>query len=331
VAEIAALMDARKDRIGEHAAGHALPWATGALGPVPGHPVDRLDWQRRAASVGAYRELSGYDDPSDPIGPEPAAAAPDRRAAWYEALAALGPVGGPDVRGMPDGRLLHLRDTYPAETAWAPQWVGDELRQVRSGAREARLAAARAGAEAAAAQRSGHHQAAARHHALAASYTAMENAYRERENVFAGVMADRADWETATRAQRHLAVAADAELRRRHPEQRFTPLRPAEPHPATGAQRAELTLTTDQDIPEPGQWIKDLAVSRRTFADRLADQQNLLIPSEDPGYGDLGQAFPSWTGPAKGAILRPPKPEIRPSSRVLERVLDRDADMEAGE
>jgi hypothetical protein len=331
VAEIAALMDARKDRIGEHAAEHALPWATGALGPVPGHPVDRLEWQRRAASIGAYRELSGYDDPSDPMGPEPAAAAPDRRAAWYEALAALGPPGGPDVRGMPDGRLLHLRDTYPTETAWAPQWAGDELRQVRGGAREARLAAARASAEAAAAQRSGHHETAARHEALAASYQAMENAYRQRESVFAGVMADRADWEAATRAQRHLAVAADAELRRRHPEQRFTPLRSAESRPATGAQRAELTLTPGQDIPEPGQWIKDLAAGRRTFADRLADRQSLMIPSDDPGYGSLGQAFPSWTGSPTGAILQPPKPEIRPSSRVLERVLDRDADIEAGE
>ena len=331
LAEIAALMDARKDRIGEHAAEHALPWATGALGPVPGHPVDRLDWQRRAASIGAYRELSGYDDPADPIGPEPAAAAPDRRASWYEALAALGPVDGPDVRGMPDGRLLHLRDTYPTETAWAPQWAGDELRQVRGGAREARLAAARASAKAAAARRSGHHEAAARHEALAASYTSMEAAYRQRESVFAGVMADRADWEAATRAQRHLAVAADAELRRRHPEQRFTPLRSAEPRPATGAQRAELTLTPGQDIPEPGQWIKDLATGRRTFADRLADRQSLMIPSEDPGYGSLGRAFPSWTGSPKSAILQPPKPEIRPSSRVLERVLDRDADMEAGE
>ena len=296
-------MDARKDRIGEHAAEHALPWATGVLGPVPGHPVDRLEWQRRAASIGAYRELSGYDDPSDPIGPEPAAAAPDRRAAWYEALAALGPVGGPDVRGMPDGTLLHLRDTYPVETAWAPQWAGDELRQVRGGAREARLAAARASAEAAAARRSGHHEAAARHEALAASYTAMEAAYRQRESVFAGVMADRADWEAATRAQRHLAVAADAELRRRHPEQRSTPLRSAEPRPATAAQRAELTLTPGQDIPEPGQWIRVLAACRRTFADRLADRQSLMIPSEDPGYGSLGQAFPSWTGPSKGCDL----------------------------
>ena len=110
-------MDARKDRIGEHAAEHALPWAVSALGPVPDDPLDRLDWQQRATSIGAYRELSGYDHPADPIGPEPVAAAPDIRAAWHEALAALGPVDGPDVRGMPDGTLLHLRDTYPIETA----------------------------------------------------------------------------------------------------------------------------------------------------------------------------------------------------------------------
>src|SRR5207247_3902693 len=76
--------------------------------------------------------------------------------------------------------ILHLRDTYPVETAWAPQWAGDELRQVRGGAREARLAAARASAEAAAARRSGHHEAAARHEALAASYQAMERSEERR-------------------------------------------------------------------------------------------------------------------------------------------------------
>jgi len=121
VTEIAALMDARKDRIGEHAADHAPPWAITALGPVPADPLDRLDWQRRAASIGAWRELSGYDHPADPIGPEPVAASPDMRAAWYEGFAALAPSNdGPDVRAMPDGLLLHLRDTYPIETAWAP-------------------------------------------------------------------------------------------------------------------------------------------------------------------------------------------------------------------
>jgi hypothetical protein len=159
----------------------------------------------------------------------------------------------------------------------------------------------------------------------------MENAYRERERVFAGVMADRAEWEAATRGQRHLAVAADAELRRRHPQQRFTPLRSAEPPAATVAQRAEVTLTAGQPIPEHGQWIKDLAAGRRTFADKLADRLSQTIPSEDPDYGDVGQAFPSWTGRSNGPILQPPKPEIRPSARVLERVLDRDADREAGD
>jgi hypothetical protein len=129
--EIAALMDARKQRIGEHAAASNLPWAVTALGSVPDDPVSRLEWEQRAASVGAYRELSGYQHPADPVGPEPATGAPDLRAAWHEALAALAPADGPDVRGMPDGRLLGLRDTYPIETAWAPPWVGDQLRQAR--------------------------------------------------------------------------------------------------------------------------------------------------------------------------------------------------------
>ena len=330
-AGIAAMMDARKDRIGEHAAEHAVPWAITALGPVPEHPLDRLDWQRRASSIGAYRELSGHDHPADPIGPEPVAGAPDRRAAWYEALAALGPVDGPDVRGMPDGTLLHLRDTYPIETAWAPQWVGDELRQVRAGAQDAHLAAIRAHAEAVAATRCGQPEAAAGHQVLAASYRAMHDAYRDQESVFAAVMADRADWDAATRAQRHLATAADGELRRRHPGQRFTPLRSAEPQPATEAQRDDLTLTAGQEIKEMGQWVKDLAAERRAFAVTLAERQSLMIPAEDPDYGDLGQAFPAWAGFSQDAILQPPKPQIPPSTRILQRVADRDADREAAD
>ena len=328
-AEIAAMMDARKDRIGEHAATNALPWAVNALGPVPGHPLDRLDWQRRASSLGAWRELSGYDHPADPIGPEPVAAAPDMRAAWHEALAALGPADGPDVRGMPDGTLLHLRDTYPLETAWAPRWVGDELRQVRTAARRARLAGIRAAAEAQAAQHRGQHEQASQQQTLAASYQALLDIYAKRETTFAAVMADRADWDTATRAQRHLAVAADAELRRRHPDQEYPPLRSAEPPPPTQAQRHELTLTTGEQIRETGQWIKDLAAQHRAFAARLADRQSLTIPAEDPDYGDLGQAFPPWPAPSRGAILQPPKPEILPSERILDRAMDRDLDMEA--
>ena len=330
-AQIAALMDARKDRIGEHAADHALPWAVAALGPVPHKPADRLDWQRRAAAIGAWRELSGYRDPDDPIGPEPTTATPDRRTAWYEALAAIGPADGPDVRGMPDGTLLHLHDTYPIETAWAPRWVGDELRQVRAAAWNARLAGIRASAEAKAAADQGKLANVARQQELADSYQALHEAYRQRETIFAATMADRADWDAATRAQRHLAVAADAELRRRHPDQHCQPLRSAEPQPATQAQREQLTLTEGQQIPEMGQWIKGLAADHRTFADTLAKRRSLTVPSEDPDYGDLGQAFPPWPGLAKDAILQPPKPEIRPSPQVLQRAADRDADREAAD
>jgi hypothetical protein len=329
VAQIANMMDARKARIGEHAAENALPWAANALGPVPDDPLDRLEWQRCANSIGAYRELSGQDHPTEPIGPEPTASDPDKRAAWHEAFAALGPVDGPDVRSLPDGRLLHLRDTYPIETAWAPKWVGDELRQVRLGAQEARLAAIRAEAEAKAAADRGDEHAAARHHVLVTSYRAMHDAYRERETVFATTMADRADWEQATREQRQLAVAADTELRRRHPNQRFAPLRSAEPQPTPQDQRDELTMSVGKEPKEMGQWIKDLATEHHTFADRLAERQSMRIFSEDPDYADLGQAFPQWIGRGKDAILQPPKPQIRPSARVLDRATDRGRDVEA--
>jgi conjugative relaxase-like TrwC/TraI family protein len=331
VAEIATLMDARTDRIGEHATRHPPAWATGALGQVPEHPVDRLAWQKRAAAIGAWRELSGYDHPADPIGPEPAAAAPDVRAIWHEALAALGPADGPDVRGMPDGRLLHLRDTYPIETAWAPQYVGDELRQVRAAAWDARLAGLRAAAEARAAEQRGDHGHAAAKHKLAVGYQALERAYRQRETVFAQTMADRADWDAATRAQRQLAVAADAELRRRHPGQYFSPLRSAEPEPSTAAQRDELTLTPDQSPGGIDQWIKDLAAGHRTFVGKLADRQSQAVPSDDPDYADLGPAFPAWTSPHREPILQPPMPEIPPSQRILDRAIDRDADREAAD
>jgi conjugative relaxase-like TrwC/TraI family protein len=329
--QIAALMDARKQRLGEHAAACSPPWVVDALGPVPEHQADRLDWQRRAAAIAAWWELSGYHHPADPIGPEPAAAAPDLRAAWHEALAALGPAGGPHVRGMPDGLLLHLRDTNPVETAWAPQYVGDELRQVRGAAWDARLTSLRAAADARAAQLRGGRRQAIRDQKRSRIYRALERAYRQRETVFAAVMADRTEWVAATRQQRHLAVAADAELRRRHPDQYYAPLRSAEPAPATSAQRAELTLTAGEETAEIGQWIKGLAAGRRRFADRLADRQSQAIPSEDPDYGDLGQAFPPWRRPAREAILQPPMPEIPPSPQILQHATDRNADWEAAD
>jgi hypothetical protein len=42
------------------------------------------------------------------------------------------------------------------------------------------------------------------------------------------------------------------------------------------------------------------------------------VPSEDPGWEDLGHAFPGWNPPGRDAILQPPKPEIQPAAKILE-------------
>ena len=331
LAEIAAMMDDRKERLGQHAAQTAPTWAVATLGPVPADPDARRRWETKASAIGAYRETYGYDHPEDPIGPEPTSDAPDQRAAWHEAFAALGPADGPDVRAMPDGRLWLIRDTYAAETAWAPRHVGKELRLARLGAANADRDAIRAAAEADAARKAGDHDRAARHDVLAASYRAMSDHYRQHETIFATTMDDRLEWEHATEHSRHLAVAADAELRRRHPDQPIEPLRSAEPAPVSDTDRAELTLTPDKKIAEMAAWISDLATKRQAFREKLEELQGLKVPSEDPDWDDLGQAFPSWNPPGRDAILQPPKPQITPSAKILQLAGERDTEPEAAD
>jgi hypothetical protein len=329
--QIAAMMDDRKQRIGQHTAQHPPPWAVKALGPVPADPAARQEWQNKAASIGAYRETYAHDHPDDPIGPEPTRDAPDQGAAWHEAFLALGPVDGPDVRAMPDGRLWLIRDTYAAETAWAPRHVGKELRLARLGAAHADRDAIRAAAESDAARKTGDHDRAARHDVLTASYRGMSDHYRQQETVFATTMDDRLDWEHATEHSRHLAIAADAELRRRHPDQPFEPLRSAEPAAVSDTARAELILTPDKKIAEMAAWVRDLAANRQSFREKLEELQGLKVPSDDPDWDDLGQAFPSWNPPGRDAILQPPKPQITPAAKILQLAAERDTSPEAAD
>lgn len=302
--EIAGAMDARKERIGEFAAEHAPGWATAALGPVPADPLDRLDWEHRASQVGAYRELYGWTHDTEPVGPEPAGDSPEKRAAWHAAYGAMNHTDNDQLRGLPDGSLLHMRDTYRAETEWAPAHRGDELRQVRAGAIDAAAAAVRADAEAIAAMRRGDHEAAGRHEVLAGSSRVAEQFYRERAAEDEAAMEDRQEWERVTEGSRHLAVTADSELRRRHPEQRLEPLRSAEPEPAD----------------EP-----PTSAGRAAFRERLQERQGVMVPAEDPDLEPLGEAWPGLHGRQRDAVLQPPKPDLRPSPQVTERLPDREA------
>jgi hypothetical protein len=97
--ELAAAMDERTQRLGEHTAQEQPIWATQTLGEIPHNPAGRAAWEERASTVAAYRELYGYSHPGDPIGPEPGKTSPEARAAWHAAVQAIGAPEGGDLRG----------------------------------------------------------------------------------------------------------------------------------------------------------------------------------------------------------------------------------------
>ncbi len=324
LARIAALMDDRTRRLGQYAAQTTPSWVVSVLGPVPAGSAARRQWEDKAASIAAYREMYGYDHPDDPIGPEPAREAPDQRAAWHQAFAALGPAGQPDIRAMPDGQLWLARDTYAAQTAWAPRHTGKELRLSRLGAFDAALAAIRADTETAAARKAGEYDRAARHEHLAASYRALRDHYRQREHDLTQDIAARQEWEHATERSRRLAIAADTELRRRHPGRKIEPLRSAEPVPVSDTGCDPLQPAPDGKLTEIAALIRDLAVQREEFRAEMDERTRLIVP------GDHGKAFRVMKTPGQDAILQPPKPEITPSARILQLAAEHDIEPEAG-
>jgi hypothetical protein len=331
LAEIAAMMDDRKQRLGQHAAQTTPAWAIAALGSVPDDAAARQDWERKASSIAAYRETYSYDHPDDPIGPEPTQDIPDQRASWHEAFLALSPADQPEIRTMRNGRLWLIRDTYAAETAWAPRHVGRELRLARLGGTNADLGAIRAAAEADTARKAGDHPRVRRHETLAASYRAMRDHYQQQETILAQTMVDRQEWERATASSRHLAIAADAELRRRHPELRIQPLHSAEPIAISGTDSDQLTRAPGQKIGEMAAWVRDLAAQRQAFREKIEEYHGLMVPSEDPDWGDLGEAFPAWQPPGRDAILQPPKPQITSSATILQLTAGHDTEPEAAD
>jgi hypothetical protein len=159
----------------------------------------------------------------------------------------------------------------------------------------------------------------------------MRDAYRQHETAFAATMADRTDWERTTRHQRQLAVAADAELRRRHPAQPWPPLRSAEPELMSRAQGDNPAATLEVNTEEMVHQVSELAVQHREFASKLAERQSLAVPAEASDFEDLGPAFPAWAELGRDALLQPPKPQIYPSEQVMGRIADRSLDIEAAD
>ena len=224
--ELAAAMDDRVKRLGEHAVQTRPAWAVEALGDVPGDPTARAIWESRAAQLSGYRELYGYDSKTDAIGPEPGKASPEARADWHAAFAVLGRVEGIDLRGCTDDQLRLRRRMYERETSWAPPYVAEELRLARLQARTAWENTVRAEHEARAAADP---ETVGRHQAAASMWLAMQNKATQIADELAAFHETRRQWEALTDPSRRVAVAADIELRRRHPDVELEPLKSAEP------------------------------------------------------------------------------------------------------
>lgn len=359
MAELAEAMDARVQRLGEHAADTAPLWATRALGPVPDDPSARADWQERASVVAAYREMHGYDNPGDPIGPQPSRVSPEARADWHSALAALGRVDGMDLLGVPDEVLEVRRGLYEQETAWAPEHVGEQLRLARMAATDARAREARSEHEERAAATAEVRSAHARNRAIWAA--AKAKAY-EAMSAYEKADLARKEWARVTEATRRAALAADLELRRRHPERMREPLRSAEPDSTLARAQArgepavqetlpgmpehgrepDITTRRQEDArmlaalgltpetaadPVPGH-VRRVAEHARATEEFLAELRSMPEPSANADEMSPGEAWAVAAGRQRDSVLQPPEPLVPVAPQITQPHAE--AELEAG-
>ena len=367
LSEVAAAMDDRQHRIGEHTAQERPLWATQALGPVPAEPHKRADWGRRAARLGAYREITGWDHPGEAIGPEPPRGNTEAWAQWHSAFAVMTRVEGIDVRHLTDGQLLARRRAYETETSWAPKHVAEELRAARKQEQHSKVEATRHTYEAATTARRGEHEQATLHEHAARSWTALgQHATLVREKL-ARAHDTRSQWEAITEPTRRLARAADIELKRRGVLTSRDHLHSAEPEgfkygqqdktadvwvqprldgstdlprqpelePIAPAEREKralevLGLTLGYDQPELPLQVTEIATYNRQRQTEIDDRRSMRIPAEEPDEIDLGEAWSVLSERRRDAVIQPPKPAIPAAEPVLKQAAERDDEREAG-
>jgi len=363
MAEVAAAMDDRQRRIGEHAAQERPLWATQALGQVLDDPAKRAQWERRAGQLGAYREITGWDHPGEAIGPEPSRGNPETWAEWHAAFAVMARVEGIDVRHLSEGQLFARRRAYEAETSWAPKHVAEELRAARKQEQFSKVEATRHTYEAASAARQNSHEQALLHEDAARSWTALgQRAALVREEL-AEAHDTRCQWEAMTEPTRRLARAADVELKRRGLLGRDEVLRSAEPEgftypvqgktaevwvqprldggadlpreselePLTVAEREEralevLGLTLSYDQPGLPFQVTEIAEYNRKRQAEIDERRTMRIPAEEPDEMDLGEAWNVLAERRRDAVIQPPRPPIPAADPVLERAAEREAE-----
>lgn len=153
LAALAEQADARRRHLGAHTADTEPEWALDTFGPVPDEPVTRLEWEHRAGTVAAWRELAGHTDDTDPLGPAVRPGQPEHYTTWRAAWTAAGrPDPGRADAELSDGQLRARVRAIQREEQWAPAGVAESLTATSLTAqgrrRDAVLTAARADAAA---------------------------------------------------------------------------------------------------------------------------------------------------------------------------------------
>jgi hypothetical protein len=205
-----------------------------------------------------------------------------------------------------------MRDTYKAETSWAPEYPAERLRALRGAVIDTAATAARSTAEAEAARSRGDNDLAVHHEAIAASAQDADGWYRQQAAIDEITLEDYQAWARVTAGSRRLAILADSELRHRHPDLDLEPLQSAEPE-APGAELPPMPATEA----EAAALAAQAAQTRAEFREQLDARQGLMVPAEDPDWQAESEAWPAaWPVRDRDAVLQPPKPEMRPAPEV---------------
>ena len=135
--------------------------------------------------------------------------------------------------------------------------------------------------------------------------------------MFAVVQATRREWEAITETTRRIALAADTELRRRHPDMRIEPLRP---HPSEAAGIV-AAVRNDRPVPDDTR-VQETFDSRSAFAEHNApakshDELTARKQREADAQLALGLTTETASDQIPTQVLR-----IRENARIAQAKLD---------
>ena len=253
--------DSRRQELAEAATLDPPDWALAALGHPPQDSDERDGWQTRVGAVAAHRELTGHDDPLEPLGPPPKAGQVEAYASWRAAWRALGrPDAERDELELSDGQLRMRVRALRREEAWSPRYVGNELAGTRQAADTHRRTAALRAAEAAAnAERR------VELHRQAEQATALADTLDQRATELADVEQARGTWLAHTAATRAAADRATAELTARGIDR-------DEPDDTTTAEQWLAAHQAEQQAEDPHREITDEAELTDTTEQHAAER-----------------------------------------------------------